>query len=162
NFEATPPMEGVMNRVMKVPADAYKVVTTARKPSDNARVLTAAKSMPKERLIVLAMCAMGFPTRVRSPVFAGAFTSAAPTAVGRRGRGESSLSAHSRSRGVAGQERRDLGCDSRSLPRFDLPPGDQPRFLGKASGCCVPAVPGIAHISARFLFTCVQAAAFGF
>jgi 3-dehydroquinate dehydratase/shikimate dehydrogenase len=78
NFEATPPMEAVMNRVMRVQADAYKVVTTARKPSDNARVLTAAKSMPKERLIVLAMGELGFPTRVLSPVFGGIFTYAAP------------------------------------------------------------------------------------
>jgi len=78
NFEATPPMDGVMHRVMRVPADAYKVVTTARKPSDNARVLAAAKSMPKERLVVLAMGELGFPTRVLSPVFGGIFTYAAP------------------------------------------------------------------------------------
>src|ERR1019366_6351763 len=39
NFEATPPMDTVVNRVMKVQADAYKIVTTARKPSDNVRVL---------------------------------------------------------------------------------------------------------------------------
>src|ERR1051326_4410750 len=78
NFEATPPMDAVMHRVMRVPADAYKVVTTARKPSDNARVLAAAKSMPKEHLIVLAMGELGFPTRVLSPVFGGVFTYAAP------------------------------------------------------------------------------------
>src|ERR1700676_2414478 len=47
NFEATPPMEAVVSRVLRVQADAYKVVTTARKPSDNARVLAAAKSAPK-------------------------------------------------------------------------------------------------------------------
>ena len=39
NFEATPPMDTVVSRMMQVPADAYKVVTTARKPSDNVRVL---------------------------------------------------------------------------------------------------------------------------
>lgn len=78
NFEATPPMEAVMNRMARVQADAYKVVTTARKPSDNARVLAAAKSMPKERVIVLAMGELGFPTRVLSPVFGGMFTYAAP------------------------------------------------------------------------------------
>jgi 3-dehydroquinate dehydratase/shikimate dehydrogenase len=78
NFEATPPMDAVMHRVMRVPADAYKVVTTARKPSDNARVLAVAKSMPKERLVVLAMGELGFPTRVLSPVFGGVFTYAAP------------------------------------------------------------------------------------
>ena len=60
------------------PADAYKVVTTARKPSDNLRVLSAAKALPKERLVVLAMGELGFPTRVLSPIFGGVFTYAAP------------------------------------------------------------------------------------
>jgi len=78
NFEATPPMDTVLNRVMRVPADAYKVVTTARKPSDNIRVLAAAKGLPRQRLIVLAMGELGFPTRVLSPVFGGVFTYAAP------------------------------------------------------------------------------------
>jgi 3-dehydroquinate dehydratase/shikimate dehydrogenase len=78
NFEATPPMDTVMGRMLKVPADAYKVVTTARKPSDNIRVLSAAKALPKENLIVLAMGELGFPTRVLSPVFGGVFTYAAP------------------------------------------------------------------------------------
>jgi len=78
NFEATPPMDTVVNRVMKVQADAYKMVTTARKPSDNLRVLAAAKAMPKHRLAVLAMGELGFPTRVLSPVFGGLFTYAAP------------------------------------------------------------------------------------
>ena len=78
NFEATPPMDTVVNRVMKVQADAYKIVTTARKPSDNVRVLAAAKALPKHRLIVLAMGELGFPTRVLSPVFGGVYTYAAP------------------------------------------------------------------------------------
>ena len=78
NFEATPPMDTVMNRVMKVQADAYKVVTTARKPSDNVRVLSASKALPKHKLIVLAMGELGFPTRVLSPVFGGVYTYAAP------------------------------------------------------------------------------------
>src|SRR5664280_3500383 len=78
NFEATPPMDTVVNRVMKVQADAYKIVTTARKPSDNVRVLSAAKALTKHRMIVLAMGEMGFPTRVLSPVFGAIFTYAAP------------------------------------------------------------------------------------
>ena len=32
NFEGTPAMEPVLKRMLKVPADAYKIVTTARKP----------------------------------------------------------------------------------------------------------------------------------
>src|SRR5579864_425254 len=78
NFEATPPMDTVVHRMLRVPADAYKVVTTARKPSDNARVLAAAKTLPKHRMVVLAMGELGFPTRVLSPVFGGVFSYAAP------------------------------------------------------------------------------------
>jgi 3-dehydroquinate dehydratase / shikimate dehydrogenase len=78
NFEATPPMESVLNRMLRVPADAYKIVTTARKPSDNVRVLAAAKSLPRQRMVVLAMGELGFPTRVLSPVFGGIFSYAAP------------------------------------------------------------------------------------
>ncbi len=78
NFEATPPMDTVVSRMLKAQADAYKIVTTARKPSDNVRVLAAAKALPKQRLVVLAMGELGFPTRVLSPVFGGFYTYAAP------------------------------------------------------------------------------------
>ena len=78
NFEATPPLDSVVTRVTKIPADFYKVVTTARKPSDNARILAAAKSATRQRMIVLAMGELGFPTRVLSPIFGGVYTYAAP------------------------------------------------------------------------------------
>jgi 3-dehydroquinate dehydratase/shikimate dehydrogenase len=78
NYEATPPMEALLLRMTRVPADAYKIVTTARKPSDNIRVLSAARALPKERMIVLAMGELGFPTRVLSPIFGGIYTYAAP------------------------------------------------------------------------------------
>ena len=78
NYEATPPMDTILGRVMKMQADVYKVVTTARKPSDNLRVLAAAKALPKSRLVVLAMGELGFPTRVLSPVFGGVYTYATP------------------------------------------------------------------------------------
>ncbi len=78
NYEATPPMDTVVGRVMRVAADAYKIVTTARKPSDNVRILSAAKALPKHQIVVLAMGELGFPTRVLSPVFGGLFTYAAP------------------------------------------------------------------------------------
>jgi 3-dehydroquinate dehydratase/shikimate dehydrogenase len=64
NYENTPQMETIMRRMTKVPADAYKVVTTARKPSDTARVLAAGKSGGRTPMIVLAMGEMGFPSRV--------------------------------------------------------------------------------------------------
>jgi 3-dehydroquinate dehydratase/shikimate dehydrogenase len=78
NFEATPPMDTIVNRMLRITADAYKVVTTARKPSDNVRVLAAAKALPKHRMVVLAMGELGFPTRVLSPVFGGIYSYAAP------------------------------------------------------------------------------------
>ena len=78
NFEATPPMDTVVARMLRISADAYKIVTTARKPSDNVRVLAAAKALPKHRMVVLAMGELGFPTRVLSPVFGGIYSYAAP------------------------------------------------------------------------------------
>src|SRR5579862_998658 len=41
NFGGTPPrLESVLRRMAAIPAHAYKIVTTARKPSDNSRVLS--------------------------------------------------------------------------------------------------------------------------
>jgi len=70
----------VLRRMMKVPADAYKIVTTARKPLDNYRVLSLAKAHPKTPLVLLAMGEVGFPTRVLSPAMGGLFSYAAPNA----------------------------------------------------------------------------------
>jgi 3-dehydroquinate dehydratase/shikimate dehydrogenase len=78
NYENTPKVETIMRRMTKVPADAYKVVTTARKPSDTGRVLAAGKAGGKTPMIVLAMGELGFPSRVLSPAFGGMFTYAAP------------------------------------------------------------------------------------
>lgn len=80
NFEGTPGMEAVLRRMMRIPADAYKLVTTARKPSDNYRVLSLARQHPRAPLVLLAMGEPGFPSRVLSPVFGGLYTYAAPTA----------------------------------------------------------------------------------
>ena len=79
NYESTPPMDSVAGRLMRIPADAYKVVTTARKPSDNLRVLAAARAFPRNNMVVLAMGELGFPTRVLSPVYGAAYTYAAPS-----------------------------------------------------------------------------------
>ncbi len=80
NYSGTPAMEPVLRRMLKIPADAYKIVTTARKPSDNARVLGLAKTSSKKNLILLAMQETGFPTRVLSTAYGGIYTYAAPNA----------------------------------------------------------------------------------
>ncbi|MDX1978686.1 MAG: shikimate dehydrogenase [Bryobacteraceae bacterium] len=79
NFGGTPSLEAVMRRMLKYPADAYKVVSTARKPSDCQRILSLAKTHPRTGLILLAMGELGFPTRVLSPAMGGIYTYAAPT-----------------------------------------------------------------------------------
>jgi 3-dehydroquinate dehydratase / shikimate dehydrogenase len=79
NYGGTPPLDSVLRRMTRIPADAYKVVTTARKPSDNSRVLELARSYPKTPTVLLAMGETGFPTRVLSTAFGGLYTYAAPT-----------------------------------------------------------------------------------
>ncbi len=79
NFGGTPSLDAVMRRMREFPADAYKVVSTARKPSDSHRVLALAKDYPRTNLILLAMGELGFPTRVLSPAMGGVFTYAAPS-----------------------------------------------------------------------------------
>jgi len=78
NYDGTPSPEVVLRRMARIPADAYKIVTTARKPSDNYRVLALMKSNPRTPLIVLSMGETGFPTRVLSTAWGGLFTYAAP------------------------------------------------------------------------------------
>lgn len=80
NFEGTPAMDPVVRRLMKVPADVYKIVTTARKPSDNLRVLALSKAYPKVPMVLLVMTETGFPSRVLSMVMGGLYTYATPSA----------------------------------------------------------------------------------
>ena len=81
NYGGTPPrLDSVLRRMTRIPADGYKVVTTARKPSDSHRVLALARGNPKTPIVVLAMGEIGFCTRVLSPAFGGMYTYAAPNA----------------------------------------------------------------------------------
>lgn len=80
NFGGTPSLDAVLRRMEKVPADAYKLVSTARKPTDNLRVLGLAKQHPRTPLVLLAMGEIGFPTRVLSTALGGLYTYAAPIA----------------------------------------------------------------------------------
>jgi 3-dehydroquinate dehydratase/shikimate dehydrogenase len=78
NYEATPSIDSIFRRMHKIPADAYKIVATARKPSDSLRVLLPARQHPRTPLILLAMGETGFPTRVLSPAMGCLYTYAAP------------------------------------------------------------------------------------
>ncbi|HUJ21484.1 MAG TPA: shikimate dehydrogenase [Bryobacteraceae bacterium] len=80
NFETTPPLDALLKRMTRFPADGYKIVAAARKPSDNARVLALPKAYPRTPLVVLAVGELGFPTRALSPAFGGMYTYAAPLA----------------------------------------------------------------------------------
>ncbi len=80
NYGGTPPLDFIMRRMTRIPADGYKLVTTAKKPSDNSRVLSVARTYPKAPIVLLAMGEMGFATRVLSPALGGLYTYAAPNA----------------------------------------------------------------------------------
>ena len=78
NYDGTPSVEHIHRRMSKIAAAIYKIVTTARKPSDNQRVLSLAKTHSRDPLVLLAMGETGFATRVLSPAFGGVYTYAAP------------------------------------------------------------------------------------
>src|SRR5437660_230677 len=63
---------------LRDPSAAYKIATTACKPSDNLRLLQFAREHRDLRLITLAMSEIGTPSRVLAPSLGSAFTYAAP------------------------------------------------------------------------------------
>ncbi len=78
NFESTPTLAPVLRRLTRLPADAYKIVTTARKPSDVGRIIALGRENQRLPLVILAMGEAGFASRVLSPAYNGLFTYAAP------------------------------------------------------------------------------------
>jgi 3-dehydroquinate dehydratase / shikimate dehydrogenase len=78
NFEKTPVLAPVLRRLERIPADAYKFAVTARKPSDNLRVLELVREHRETALIALAMSETGVATRVLAPSWGCRFTYAAP------------------------------------------------------------------------------------
>src|ERR1700721_1791590 len=81
HFETTPPLDPVLKRMLRVPADVYKLVGTSRKPSDTGRILAASRLSPKVPLVTLSMGEIGFPSRVLSTALGAIFTYAAPAHV---------------------------------------------------------------------------------
>jgi 3-dehydroquinate dehydratase / shikimate dehydrogenase len=78
NFQNTSALDPVLRRLQRVPAAAYKIATTACKPSDNLRLLRFAREHRDLPLIVFAMSEMGTPSRVLAPSLGSAFTYAVP------------------------------------------------------------------------------------
>jgi 3-dehydroquinate dehydratase / shikimate dehydrogenase len=81
NWETTPALANVVRRLSKVEACIYKLVTTAKKPSDIVKLLNAIKPASRGQWVLLAMGEMGMATRVLSPAFGCRYTYAAPVAV---------------------------------------------------------------------------------
>ncbi|HSU58198.1 MAG TPA: shikimate dehydrogenase [Bryobacteraceae bacterium] len=78
DFQKTPALDPVLRRLKRIPADAYKIATTARKPDDNLRLIQFVRQQRREPLIALAMSEAGLPTRILGPSRGSLFTYAAP------------------------------------------------------------------------------------
>ncbi len=78
NFENTPALDPILRRLQRIPADAYKMATTARKPSDNLRLLDFAREHCRAQLVAFCMSDVGMLTRVLGLGFGSLYTYAAP------------------------------------------------------------------------------------
>ncbi len=82
DFQKTPALDPLLRRLKRIPADAYKIAVTARKPNDNLRLIQFVRDHRGESLIALAMSEIGMPTRVLTPSLGSLFTYAAPLEIG--------------------------------------------------------------------------------
>lgn len=78
NFESTPALMAPWRRLRRIDADAYKLVTTARKPGDNLRMCEFVRAQREVPLIAFAMGEQGLSTRVLSLSAGCLFTYASP------------------------------------------------------------------------------------
>ena len=143
NFETTPNLDPVLRRMLKISADAYKIVTTARKPSDIQRVLGLAKSNPRVPLVLLAMGEVGFPVRILSTALGRALHLRGAEFGSRHGgragqRTDPAQSLPHRALHASGQG---LRRDRRPGRPFDLARRPQSRLPGQAHGRRLPSVP---------------------
>jgi len=92
NFKATPALEPLLRRLLRIPADVYKIAGTANKPTDNFRLLSLLRPRRHAPLIIQAMGEVGLPTRVLSPSAGGLFSYAASS--GGAGTAPGQLTAH--------------------------------------------------------------------
>jgi 3-dehydroquinate dehydratase/shikimate dehydrogenase len=80
NFRSTPAPGPVLRRLHAIPADIYKLVTMAQKPSDNLRVLQSLASARGAPVVAFAMGPFGVLSRVLSVARRAPFTFGAPAA----------------------------------------------------------------------------------
>ena len=80
NFEKTPALDPVLRRLRKQDADVYKIAITARKPTDNLRLMEFAHEQHDRPLIVLAMSEIGVASRILVAPLGSLFTYASPMA----------------------------------------------------------------------------------
>ena len=133
----------------KVPADVYKLVGTARKPSDTGRILAASRLSPKIPLVTLAMGEIGFPSRVLSTALGAVFTYAAPAHV--QGTAAGQVNARQLrsplSHRQVHQGGEDLCGDRRPGAPFGFAARAQPRVSVAADRCGLRAAAGESRIS---------------
>ncbi len=80
DFERTPPLDTVIARLRSVPADVYKIATTARTLNDSVRTLALPGAYPGVPIVGLAMGDLGVATRVLATARGHRWTYAAPDA----------------------------------------------------------------------------------
>jgi 3-dehydroquinate dehydratase/shikimate dehydrogenase len=78
NFENTPALTVPWRRLRRIDADAYKLVTTARKPGDSLRMCEFFRAKREVPLVAFAMGEPGVSTRVLSLASGCLYTYAAP------------------------------------------------------------------------------------
>lgn len=79
NFKNTPTLDLIRKRIVRVPADVYKVISTAVKPSDNLRMMQFAREgVGSTPLVAFAMSEMGVATRVLAVAAGCVYSYAAP------------------------------------------------------------------------------------
>ena len=76
NFDETPSLQPVMQRLARTGADIYKVATTVQRPTDNLRLLDLCGQHPN--MVVAGMGETGTLTRSVSPSRGGLFSYVAP------------------------------------------------------------------------------------
>jgi 3-dehydroquinate dehydratase/shikimate dehydrogenase len=79
NFQSTPALNVILKRLQRLPADAYKIAVTARKPSDNLRLFDLLRAPHTTPLIAMAMSEVGLVSRVLSPSMGSVYSYAAPS-----------------------------------------------------------------------------------